>query len=345
MKTKTIIISLIFVLILSAIGAVLVFADTDQDKLNNITQQTENLKDDLEGIEDDIKAKSAEVDKIKGQISDKEAVLQKITDDIQKTKVEMQERETGLNARLRAMYKNGSVGYLDVILGSSSISEFLSNVEMIKRIYQNDQEIMKLLKKEKAKLEKKEKKLKEEKAELLALQETARAEEEELQAKKDKLEAQIDSLNAQADAVRAEIAAKQDANKKYEGGTFAWPSPGYYTITSEFGFRLHPILGVWKGHTGIDIGVPSNSDIVAAASGTVIIASEYGGYGYAVVIDHGSGISTLYGHNNSLLVSEGEHVSKGQVIAKSGSTGWSTGPHLHFEVRVGGDYVDPMKYF
>lgn len=345
MKIKTVIIALILVLTVSTIGSILVFAETDQQKLNNITEKTRDLQDDMNGIEEDIKAKAQEVDQINNKMADKEAELNQIAADIQKAKVEMQEREDGLNERLRAMYKNGSIGYIEVILGSHSISEFISNVEMIKRIYKNDQDVMKILKEEKAKLEKKEDKLQAEKQELVALQEEAKEKQRVLQTQKDKLEAQIDKLNAQADQVKADIASKQDTNKKYTGGRFVWPSPGYYEITSEFGFRLHPILNVWKGHTGIDIGVPSNKRVVAAASGTVIVASSYGGYGNAVVIDHGSGISTLYGHNNQLLVSVGQKVSQGQTIAKSGSTGWSTGPHLHFEVRVGGEYVDPMNYF
>lgn len=104
-------------------------------------------------------------------------------------------------------------------------------------------------------------------------------------------------------------------------------------------------MGVWKGHTGIDIGVSSGSPVYAAAAGKVIVSGWYGGYGNAVIIDHGSGLSTLYGHNSSLKVSVGETVSKGEVVARSGSTGMSTGPHLHFEVREKGEYVNPMSYF
>lgn len=345
MKKKTLIIALIALLTFGLIGSTLAFGSSSSSKLQNIESEKSQTENELDGIEDEIKKVSSQVDKINGKVETKQGEIDEIKADIERTKKKMQEREEGLNARLRAMYKNGSVGYLEVILGSSNISEFLSNLEMIKRIYENDQHTMEVLKKQKAKLEKKEAKVTAEKKELDQLKEKAEAKKAVLKEKSDKLSAQIDELNRQADAIRAEIAAKQDHNVKYKGGKFTWPTPGYYTITSEFGYRMHPVLHVWKGHTGVDIGAPSGSRVVAAASGKVIIASWYGGYGNAVAIDHGSGISTLYGHNSSLKVSVGQQVKRGQTIAISGSTGISTGPHCHFEVRINGDYVNPMKYF
>ena len=130
---------------------------------------------------------------------------------------------------------------------------------------------------------------------------------------------------------------------EYEGsGKFAWPC--YGTITSYFGWRIHPIFGDYRYHSGMDIAVAAGTPVVAAESGTVILAQWYGGYGNCVVIDHGGGISTLYGHNNSLNVSVGQQVSKGQTIAAAGSTGDSTGPHCHFEVRVNGVVTEPLDY-
>lgn len=345
MKRKTVIIALIAVLTFGLIGSTFVFGTSSTTKLQNIESQKSETENELNGIEDEIKKVSKEVDEINEKVEAKQVEINKIRADIENTKKKMQSQENGLNARLRAMYKNGSVGYLEVILGSSNISEFLSNLDMIKRIYESDQETMKVLKKQRDKLVKKEEKVSAEKQELDVLKDKAEAKKETLKTKKDKLSAEIDELNKQADAVRSQIAAMQDKDAKYKGGKFTWPVPSSYQITSPFGYRMHPVLKVWKGHTGVDIGVASGSNIVAAASGTVIIASWYGGYGNAVVIDHGSGISTLYGHNSSLKVSVGQKVSKGQSIAVSGSTGISTGPHCHFEVRINGDYVDPMKYF
>ena len=143
-------------------------------------------------------------------------------------------------------------------------------------------------------------------------------------------------------------AAQNGGNKKpapsYSGGALLWPCDSTI-ITSEFGYRIHPLTGIYTGHTGIDIGCSMNSPIYAAEAGTVILSEWYGGYGYAVVVDHGGGITTLYGHNDYCIAQVGDRVERGDVIASSGNTGWSTGPHLHFEVRVNGDYVDPMGYF
>ena len=122
----------------------------------------------------------------------------------------------------------------------------------------------------------------------------------------------------------------------------SWPCNG--PITSPFGYRVHPIFGTTIYHSGIDIGVDYGTPIHAADSGTVIYAGWIDGYGNTVIIDHGNNITTLYGHNSSLAVSDGQSVSKGTVIAYAGSTGNSTGPHCHFEVQVGGSAVDPMGY-
>ena len=123
-----------------------------------------------------------------------------------------------------------------------------------------------------------------------------------------------------------------------------WPVSGHTRISSPFGYRIHPIFKVKKLHTGIDIPAPTGTSIGAAAAGTVVYCDWLGGYGKAIMVDHGGGILTLYGHNSALVVSEGDTVSRGQTIAKAGSTGNSTGPHLHFEVRKNGSYVDPMPW-
>lgn len=127
-------------------------------------------------------------------------------------------------------------------------------------------------------------------------------------------------------------------------GRMIWPAPGYTRITSYYGYRIHPVTGQGKSHTGIDIGAPEGANAVAALGGKVVLAQYNGGYGNCVEIDHGNGIRTLYGHGLSLCVSVGDIVSQGQLIMKVGSTGVSTGPHLHFEVRVNGSHVNPLDY-
>ena len=158
----------------------------------------------------------------------------------------------------------------------------------------------------------------------------------------DHFEGEIDTLEEDAERIKAEIRARQSADTERPGGALLWPTSG--SVTSGFGYRIHPISGVRKLHTGIDIDGAYGQAIVAAASGTVILASWYGGYGQAVVIDHGGGLATLYAHMSSMAVSSGGRVSAGDVIGYVGSTGYSTGSHLHFEVRENGNPVDPMAY-
>jgi murein DD-endopeptidase MepM/ murein hydrolase activator NlpD len=152
-----------------------------------------------------------------------------------------------------------------------------------------------------------------------------------------------DKLLQESKELEKKILALQ-SNGKYTQGKIGWPVPSSTRITSPYGYRIHPILKTKKLHTGIDIGAKSGSAVLAGNAGKVIFAGYYGGYGYTVIIDHGGKISTLYAHNSKLLVKEGDEVKRGQDIAKIGSTGLSTGPHLHFEVRENGQHKNPMNY-
>ena len=146
---------------------------------------------------------------------------------------------------------------------------------------------------------------------------------------------------------KAEEEAKKgngNNNFTYTGGQLAWPIPGYNNITSNYGMRIHPIYHVPKLHTGIDVGAPKGASFVAAEDGVVILAKYNGGYGNCVIINHGNGITTLYGHGTSILVSNGQTVKRGQPVLTVGSTGTSTGNHAHFEVRKNGSPVDPLPY-
>ena len=169
----------------------------------------------------------------------------------------------------------------------------------------------------------------------------------QLAGEKQHLEAELAGLQAQSDQItaliQAEEAAAQSSGATFSGGRLALPLPGA-PITSPYGPRIDPILHVPSFHTGIDFGAPYGTPIHAAADGVVVAAGPEGGYGNATIIDHGGGIATLYGHQEQLLVSAGQHVGRGQVIGLVGCTGWCTGPHVHFEVRVNGSPVDPAPY-
>ncbi len=347
--------------------------DQKQNEVEDIKEQREEVQNSLAEVAEEVKTLQAKVDDLNAKISQKtqeikntenkiakkKEDIKKKQEEIQKKKEEIQEREEGLDQRLVVMYKNGSIGFVDVLMGSNSISEFVSNVEMIQKIYENDVEILKILEEEHKKLEEQEKQLEVEKQQLVDIQAQLKvqieeldgqkaelkAEKSKLDQKKKTLEAKDAELKRDADALISQIKKLQDSQRVYEGGTFLWPVPSSTYITSSFGSRLHPIYRTWRMHTGTDIGASYGANIVAAASGKVIMSSWYGGYGNCVMIDHGSGIVTLYGHCSSRLVSAGQEVTRGQVIARVGSTGNSTGNHCHFEVRINGQYVNPMGYF
>ena len=318
-----------------------------QNELDDVEEQTDQVKNDLAKVASDIKTMQAAVDTLNANIKNTASEITSTEKKIEKKKKDMQEREEGLNERLRVMYKNGSVGFVDVLLGSGSVSEFLSNMEMIQMIYENDVEVMETLQKEHEELEVIRKELKEKKARLAEQKEEAAARETELNAKKKTLEDKEDELLAEAKALETKLKQMVDASSPYVGGEFIWPVPSSHYITSYAGYRIHPVYKVWKYHSGMDISAKGGADILAMGDGKVILSQAepwYGGYGQCVMIDHGGGVVSLYGHCSKLLVSVGQTVKQGQVIALVGTTGTSTGNHLHVEVRENGTIVDPLTY-
>jgi murein DD-endopeptidase MepM/ murein hydrolase activator NlpD len=246
---------------------------------------------------------------------------------------------------------------LSVILNSASFSDFISRLDFLKKIINFDMNLLGKMKDHRDTVAGKRSQLEAEQLEKEKLKNQISNKKEQVETTKldrektlkdltkdlKELERQEDNLLAQSKAFEKKIIALQSSNK-YVGGKIGWPAPGHFTITSPYGNRTHPILKKKKLHTGIDISTPKGTNIVAANSGKVIYSGYNGGYGNVVIIDHGGKISTLYAHNSKLLVKVGDEVEKGKVISKAGSTGLSTGPHLHFEVRENGQHVDPMKY-
>ena len=283
-------------------------------------------------------------------------------------------REAVFYKRVRDIYINGRLSYLDVVIGSKDFSDFANRLEVLRRIIDSDINLISEIKKERAQIEAHKKKLEEDRAKLVELEKAALAKQAEIEQKKaernvvlqkaqnDRAVAMqaIEELNASSSQISAMLkerqaaraaaaaaaaqAAGQGSSYTWVQGTgqLGWPVSG--EITSPYGYRVHPIWGTTIYHSGIDIGVDEGTPVHAADSGVIVWSGWMGGYGYAVVIDHGNGLSTLYGHNSELAVDEGQSVSKGQVVAYAGSTGNSTGPHVHFEVRENGDPVDPMGY-
>jgi murein DD-endopeptidase MepM/ murein hydrolase activator NlpD len=264
-----------------------------------------------------------------------------------------------VKTRLNVMYQNSSATMLDTLLESKSVIDFYERLQYMSVITKNDSALISDLNDDKLDVDYK-KKLQQD-AEALLEQKasdkreklsTLKASRADLEDQLDRSKAELAKLEKEEDALLAESKRLQSVIKnlskssgKYAGGTMTWPLPSSYSITSTFGMRIHPILRKYKMHTGIDIDGETGNSIIAVKKGTVIMAQydTSGGYGRMVVIDHGGGISTLYAHCSKLLVSVGDAVKEGEVIAKVGSTGLSTGSHLHFEVRKNGDPVNPLK--
>lgn len=318
-----------------------------QQELQGVQNEKKEVSNKLAQTKESIDTLNKKVSSLNSEISAANNKISKTEAEIAEKQKDMEEREDGLNERLVVMYKNGSVGYIDVLLGSKSISEFISNLEMIQKIYKNDMKVLKTLEKEAEELERIKEELQKEKDSLSAKKEELAKEQAELDSLKSELEAKEDELLAEAEALTSKIQSMTSPDTEYQGtGKWVWPAPASHYLTSYFGWRKHPVHGSWKYHSGIDIAAGAGTNVLAAAPGTVILSSWHGGYGECIIIDHGGGITSLYGHmtGGSRKVSVGSKVNAGQVIGLVGSTGISTGPHLHFEVRENGQVVEPLNY-
>ena len=354
----------------------LVLADNSVDELKkkqkDTIQQIDDTKKEIKNLENQTKDVSSQIEELDKQMDQAAIELEKVekdldrlNEDIEKTLKELKEAEEKIddkqdtfNSRLRVMYKNGNVGYLDVLLAAADIGDFLTRKDMVQAIVDHDVELIKYMKEQRDIIDNKKTELQAQRASVEVtktklqdrkndLAKATRAKELlmiELEKDLKKAEEQYDKLNKLAKDIESEIVKRQRVDGPYSGGTMQWPVPVYTRISSYFGYRIHPVFKTKKLHTGIDIASGAGNKVVAANDGTVIYSGTLGGYGKTIMIDHGGGIVTLYGHNSSLVVSEGQEVKRGDTIAKIGSTGVSTGPHLHFEVRKNGSYVDPMPY-
>lgn len=356
--------------------------DSSRLEQENWQQVIEDVSAKLKQIQADLDAANARLQSIQKKQAEINAQIAQTQNEIVKMEAYLKTRQNVLNRRVRAIYMHGQLNYLEVILGANSFSDFANRVELLKRVIRSDYNLILEIQKQKAAIEAKKAQLEEDKRQLDALAAEAEKTRQEIAKKKAEQQKVLDAaksnkaaaaqmeqdLNAQLASVRnliqqrlaaaeaARQAAQQQAASDDEGGggggsddnyvqgtgAMGWPCSG--PITSPFGYRTHPIFGTTIFHAGIDIGVDYGTPIHAADSGVVVYSGWISGYGNAVIIDHGGGISTLYGHNQSLAISEGQSVSKGSVIAYAGSTGNSTGPHCHFEVDVNGSPVNPMGY-
>jgi len=302
---------------------------------------------------------TAELDRLRADLARSQAELDKANAKLRKLSL-------SLNRRAGSAYKNGNVSFLEVLLDARDFSDFVTRFQLLQTIISVDARLVKDIKTTRLKIEKARAKIDEERAQTQVREDALAAEANRLDglvsnqlAKRNQVKASIDSkeqliakidsdkedwLAAEAEFAASEARIRDQLSRGRAAPVVGTPStsgfiwPVYGTVSSPFGQR-------WgRPHEGIDISVPYGTPVVAAKAGTVAIADWYGGYGKLVVIDHGGGVMTRYGHNSEFKVSVGQQVSQGQVIANAGSTGHSTGPHVHFEVRIGGTAMNPLNY-
>lgn len=339
---------------------------------NNAKAQLDNVKKKKASVADEVLAIDDEINRVENEIETTAAAIEqsKINLAIKEEELKIAEEncleyDEEFKTRARIMYESGTSSYLEVLLGASSFGDFLSRIEMIREIVEYDKKILAEMKAsrdalkaardalelERANLEAKEVELANMKIELGYRLEAKQELLDQLHADEAEYAKAYEIAEADEKKIQRELQeqaareAKNGTQTKYTGtGKFVWPVPASHRVTSKYGYRIHPVYKTRKFHAGIDIGAGYGSDIVAAEAGTVTTATYGSGYGKYVVVSHGSGITTLYAHCSSILVKVGDKVSRGQVIAKVGSTGVSTGNHLHFEVRINGKTTDPLTY-
>ncbi|MGB9661760.1 MAG: murein hydrolase activator EnvC family protein [Moorellaceae bacterium] len=331
--------------------------------LKSKESEGQELLEQLEKLEEEIKAKEQEIKRLESELQSAQARVNQAAAELAQAEALQEKRINTFRQRLKDIYENGQVSYLEVLLQSTSFSDFLVRMELLGKIAENDMRLVEEIKAERERIAAKKAALEAERDQLAKLKRQADGERSVLasrQAEKKQLLAQIeqekkrvaqalDELEALSRQIAAKIRAIQTQNKRPLGprGTsqLLWPLPGYTSISSPYGWRIHPLLGTQRFHTGVDIPAPLGTDIIAAEDGQVISAGYLGAYGNYIVIDHGGGLSSMYAHLSAILVREGQEVKRGQVIGRVGSTGWSTGPHLHFEIRLGGEPTDPLQYY
>ena len=312
----------------------------------------------------------ANIDDLNDQIDTKTTEIEETTAELEEAEATEAAQYAAMKERIRFMYESGDAVYLELLITADSFGDMLNKAEYIEELSAYDRRMLEQYKLTveytamcKSELEAEEAVLEEAKIAAEDEQNTMNAllEEKEVQlaayesdiADKEAAIAEYDAeleehasvMAAIESAIAAEREQLAEANRiKYDGGMFTWPAPSYVKISSEFGWRMHPTLGIEKFHDGLDMAAPGGSPILAAYYGKVVAAGYTNAMGNYIIIDHGDSLFTIYMHASALYVSTGDYVNAGQKIAAVGSTGRSTGNHLHFGVRLNGSYVSPWNY-
>lgn len=359
-------------------------AEKEKDALQSSLSDIKAIKEKLEKNRSDLKSYvteldnnlaeiEAKVEQINTLIEEKEQEIKETKESLRLIKIQEKKQYEAMKSRVKFIYTRGNTAYLEILFSSKSFGDMISKATYVEKLAAYDKELLVNYQETREEITVLEKELQEEQEVLEVAKETAKQEqanvEELIVAKQEQIEAYEADISAQEEKIKEyeEYIAEQNAtiasleaaveqeqkrlealgknsNVKYDGGMFTWPAPGYTRISSDYGTRMHPILGVEKFHNGVDMAAPTGSPVLAAYNGTVVAAAYNASMGNYIMINHGDGLYTIYMHCSALYVSAGTSVSAGDSIGAVGSTGRSTGPHLHFSVRLNGNYVSPWNY-
>lgn len=340
--------------------------------LNSLESAKDNLESYVTQLDSNLALLTEQIESLNKNLEEKTTQIVETQAALDVARKKEEEQYARMKKRIQFMYERGNNSYVEMLMSSASFADLLNKSEFIKAMSAYDREMLDEFVATKMDIAEKEKKLQEEKNELETVKASIAEQQASVEALIDAKEQEItvyeSDIGNKEKALReyeAEIAA-QDAmikeleatiqqekkrlleeNRKaitYDGGQFKWPAPDYTRVSDDYGMRMHPTLKVEQFHNGIDLASPSGSRILAAYDGEVVAADYSSTMGNYIMIDHGDGLYTIYMHASSLLVSKGAMVTRGEQIAKVGSTGRSTGPHLHFGVRLNGSYVSPWNY-
>jgi murein DD-endopeptidase MepM/ murein hydrolase activator NlpD len=327
------------------------------ERARELKKQEKEVSEILRGLDDRVVKKQTEVESIQTQLSKAEQKQKKLQKEREKCEADLADYQQLMGERAKQIYMQGDLTYVDLLLQAASVSDFVDRIFFVQAILEQDNTLIETTEANQTRLEQVALAIKQQiesvseiksslNKELIALEET-RADKkddyEAIQGDRELVMREARELEEQSRRIESQIRALRRSGSGYKGewkGSFKKPCPG--PITSPFGPRSHPIFRTRRMHNGVDIGAPEGTPIHAGGKGKVVIAGWMGGYGNTVVVDHGGGRSTLYGHMSRVKAEVGDEVDTSSVLGLVGSTGYSTGNHLHFEVRINGTPVDPL---
>ncbi|HZW82787.1 MAG TPA: peptidoglycan DD-metalloendopeptidase family protein [Candidatus Deferrimicrobium sp.] len=339
-------------------------------KISKYQDEEEDLRQSLVDAETKMSESMTKLTDLDNQLTTANAEVSKAEKELSASQAELTKRTEALHKRIRGVYQEGEVTYLQLLFQSSSLSDFVNRLEYLRKILSNDQRLVEEISKQKNEIQTRKSGLVKQRDSVAAVKTQQEQEKSQLQQEQGVYQTQLAKKQSMLDQLTKELSISQAEEQQIQAqidqviknskpknsaqgsrpGALSWPAPSVHSISSKFGMRYHPVLHVYKLHTGIDIPVSMGSQVVAAADGEVIWAGYMTGYGYTIIVSHGGSMQTLYAHLSSYGVRAGDDVKAGQTIALSGGAaghpgaGYSTGPHLHFEVRINGVPEDPVNY-